>query len=777
MRRFEWHWTPQRKKVAIGAGGAVAVLLGIALAFGPIVRGRAEKEALRRGLTLSIGKVRAGWFAASLEDVTVAPEGTKGISAHVGTLALDVTVGLSLERARASDVRLELADDALGELAAWRERHPSKGDGGQKATPVSVERAVIAWKNAFGDADAALDASGISVTRDETGTHLSSETLTLTRRRTSVTLGPTTAELEGGKLHEAHVDSARVALELDAETKAAAPAVVAPDPVPVQQASVHPKKNGKNLTPPEAFHPLIDLPNLHALRAVIQNLGKRVAERAPEGLHVALDGLTVELSRGREKLELGPGKVNVERRAQEVALEFSAGTGQTPLTLHASIPLDAGDTTVALAGGPVTLSMLGVRDGAFGFADPARANLTGRARLSLDDTAKSLTFDADVAASGVSIRNARLADDTVRGLDVRVSARGVLDDEGAIRLDDAEAQLGALHVRAHGGVEQTADHLAASLSLELPVAGCQSLLESVPAALFPHIASARFRGTLGAKGYLAFDTRKIDDLVLKYDIDDLCRVTQAPEELRKDHFDGTFSYAIVDKDGKPEDRETGPGSDEWAPLDTISPMMQVAVLTTEDGAFFHHHGFNEWAIKASLVANLKAGRFVRGASTITMQLAKNLFLSREKTLSRKLEELILADYLERTFKKDEMMELYLNIIEFGPDVYGVKAAAEHYFGRRPAELNLAECLFLSSLLPNPRGYHKMYEKNELPQSWINNIYQLMEIAHKNGRISDAELEDAKKQIIVFHKEDAPLPVPRQAVTGSHFTGDDVWESN
>jgi len=123
------------------------------------------------------------------------------------------------------------------------------------------------------------------------------------------------------------------------------------------------------------------------------------------------------------------------------------------------------------------------------------------------------------------------------------------------------------------------------------------------------------------------------------------------------------------------------------------------------------------------------------------------------------------------------MELYLNIIEFGPDIYGVKNAAWHYFARKPAELNLAECLFLSSLLPKPREYHKLYEKGELPQSWMVNIRQLMDIAHKNGRISDKELEDGKAETIVFHKEDAPPPVPRAPVTGSHFTGDDAWEAN
>ena len=94
----------------------------------------------------------------------------------------------------------------------------------------------------------------------------------------------------------------------------------------------------------------------------------------------------------------------------------------------------------------------------------------------------------------------------------------------------------------------------------------------------------------------------------------------------------------------------------------------------------------------------------------------------------------------------------------------MKNAAWHYFGRKPAELNLAECLFLSSLLPKPREYHKLYEKGELPQSWMMNIRQLMDIAHKNGRISDKELEDGKVETIVFHKEDAPPPVPRAPVT-------------
>ncbi len=772
MLRFEW--SRRKKQIAIGAAAVAVALTGSAFAFGPVVRGKVDKAAAKRGVVVTIGHVHAGWFRATLEDVTVVPEGTAGVRAHVDTVEVELSAGMSVERVHATGARVELEDDALAEVAAWRTRHPSQGDANAPKTPISVEQAAISWKHAFADGDANIDGTGMTITRDDKGLRVTSESVSLTRKNASVTLGAASASFEDGKLHEAHVDSARVALVLDAVKPAAPPA---PEPLPV----VHKQPHGK--PPPEPFHPIAELPDLHLLRAMIQNAAKQAGDRLPEGLHVGLDQLTVELTRGAEKLELGPGKVTLERKENDIAVDFSAGSEQTqtPLTLGASIPLGAGDTVISLAGGPVTLSILGVREGSFGFADPGRATVRGKARLALDDAAKTLTFDGDIAASSVSIKDTRLADETVRGLDVRVSARGVVDDAGRVRLDDAEAQLGALHLHTRGQLEQTSDHLSASLSFELPVAGCQSLLESVPAALLPHVSRARFRGTLGAKGFLSFDTRKIEDLVLKYDIDDLCRVTAVPEELKKDHFDGSFSYAIVDKDGKPADRASGPGSDDWAPLDTISPMMQVAVLTTEDGAFFHHHGFNTWAIRSSLVANIKSGRFIRGASTITMQLAKNLFLSREKTFSRKLEELILTDYLEHAFGKEEMMELYLNIIEFGPDIYGVRAAAQHYFGRRPAELNLAESLFLSSLLPRPREYHKMYEKGEVPASWMNNIHALMEVARKNARISDQELEEAKTETIAFHREDASPVVPRRAVRGSHFTGDertdDGWETN
>ena len=507
-------WAARHRRLVMVAAAALLLGGGGALAFGPFVRGRVDRAALQRGLVTTVGRVKAGWLAVELEDVAVAPEGTTGIQVHLDDVRVELD-GLSVGRLFVRGGSVELDGDVRSELDAWRLRHPAKGEGGGR-TPVTIEGVTVAWKNVLGDADASVTASGLSVTRGPKETRLATTDLVATRGRQTVTFGVTSATVVEGMLREAHVESARLSIGLDAPE------------APVER----PTDDGR-------FHPLFPLPDLHLLRAALQNSANQVAEHVPSGLHVELDRLMVELTRGTEKLDLGPGAVSIDRREEALEVAFSAGAeAQTPLTLKATVPVGGGETTVSLSGGPVTLSMLGVRDGAFGLVDPGRAGVRGRARVALDDVGKTFTFDGDVAVSSLSIRSARLASETVRGLDVRLSARGVLDDAGAVRLDDAEAQLGAVHLRAHGGFQQSSYHTTASVSFELPVAGCQSLLESVPAALFPHVGLARFKGTLGATGYLAFDTRKLDDLTLKYDVDDLCRVTSVPNELKRDHFRG-----------------------------------------------------------------------------------------------------------------------------------------------------------------------------------------------------------------------------------------------
>jgi hypothetical protein len=489
------------------------------------------------------------------------------------------------------------------------------------------------------------------------------------------------------------------------------------------------------------------------LRGRIAVMSGLAAQRMSIGGEVVVDQLTWQVGAEdpRAALTVGPGRFSILRTTSRIETQYSSGPGgdRASMTLRALLPTDGGDAAVTLEGGPIGLAVLGVHEGALGLVDVERATVGGRATMRLAGDGTALTFDIEATARNLSIQQPRLAPDLVRRLDVQLTARGTLDDVGTLRFDDFGSTVGLLHLAGSGALEQHPDQLLASLRFELPSTPCQSLLDSIPTALLPALEGTRWAGTLGARGRFALDTQNPDALELSYDIQDQCRAIDVPPELARARFKQPFRQLIYLPDGSTAEQTTGPGSSNWTGLADISPYMQVAVMTTEDGAFPYHHGFNAAAIKASIIANIKARRFVRGASTITMQLAKNLFLTRQKTLARKLEEVVLTDYLEQVFSKDEIMELYLNVVEFGPAVYGITAASEYYFGRTPAELNIAESMFLSSLLPSPRRYGAMREYDEVPEGWMRGLRNLMRAARKRHLLNDGELEEALGERILF----------------------------
>ncbi|MGV1014845.1 MAG: transglycosylase domain-containing protein, partial [Methyloceanibacter sp.] len=139
-------------------------------------------------------------------------------------------------------------------------------------------------------------------------------------------------------------------------------------------------------------------------------------------------------------------------------------------------------------------------------------------------------------------------------------------------------------------------------------------------------------------------------------------------------------------------------------LASLSPHLVNAVLATEDRRFYYHVGIDPLGLTRAVFRNLREGEVVEGGSTITQQLAKNLFLKPERTLTRKLEELIYAVWLERRFAKDEILELYLNRVYFGGGAYGVEAASRHYFGKKARAITLPQAALLAGLLKAPSRY-------------------------------------------------------------------------
>ena len=143
---------------------------------------------------------------------------------------------------------------------------------------------------------------------------------------------------------------------------------------------------------------------------------------------------------------------------------------------------------------------------------------------------------------------------------------------------------------------------------------------------------------------------------------------------------------------------------QWRPYDEISLNLKRAIVTAEDGKFIHHHGFDWDGIQTALNKNRDQGRVVAGGSTISQQLAKNLFLVNKRSFVRKGQEAVATWMMERMWSKQRILEVYLNSIEFGDNIYGVEAAAKHYFGKTAQSLTQDQAIFLAAILTNPKYF-------------------------------------------------------------------------
>ena len=143
---------------------------------------------------------------------------------------------------------------------------------------------------------------------------------------------------------------------------------------------------------------------------------------------------------------------------------------------------------------------------------------------------------------------------------------------------------------------------------------------------------------------------------------------------------------------------------EWRDYDEISEYMKKAIVAAEDGKFMQHHGFDWDGIQAALERNNDTGKVVAGGSTISQQLAKNLFLYNKRSFIRKGQEAVATWMMERMWSKERILEVYLNSVEFGDNIYGVEAATQHYFGKSSRSLSREQAVFLAAILPNPKYY-------------------------------------------------------------------------
>lgn len=184
----------------------------------------------------------------------------------------------------------------------------------------------------------------------------------------------------------------------------------------------------------------------------------------------------------------------------------------------------------------------------------------------------------------------------------------------------------------------------------------------------------------------------------------LCFIFPDIANLKKENPEKTAFMKYREKEWQEEKRKVRIRQ-VWKPLPGISPYLIKAVLIAEDDKFYQHEGFDFEAIQKAVEKDIKQKKFKFGGSTISQQLAKNLYLSPSKNPARKLLEAFLTWRIERTLSKKRILELYLNVAEWGEGIFGIEAASIHYYGKHASALNPEEAARLASVLPNPRKYN------------------------------------------------------------------------
>jgi len=210
-----------------------------------------------------------------------------------------------------------------------------------------------------------------------------------------------------------------------------------------------------------------------------------------------------------------------------------------------------------------------------------------------------------------------------------------------------------------------------------------------------------------------------------------------PDTSGLEAVERTATITFLDHDGALIARR-GSAHGHEVTIDELPPYLVDAVLAVEDRRFYSHPGIDVIGLGRAMLANLRAGRVVQGGSTLTQQLAKNLFLSPERTLRRKVQEMMLAFWLESRFSKDEILELYLNRVYFGGGAYGVEAASLRYFSRPASELGLGEAALLAGLLKAPSRYSPVNDA----QRAAARATVVLDLMTQTGRITDTERLEA-----------------------------------
>ena len=325
----------------------------------------------------------------------------------------------------------------------------------------------------------------------------------------------------------------------------------------------------------------------------------------------------------------------------------------------------------------------------------------------LDDNGDNVSIKGGLKADHILVYNPRISADTISadsgGIDfsVRITdKKWILDSTSRIHINGLSAMISSDYTYVYPATIHA--------KLELAPMPAQSILDAMPTGAFEAVHSMTMEGNMGYHFdfFLAIDKKDTVNIDAQVINKGLKILNYGSVDLRK--INGNFTYHPYNSRRPIQVDSANPS---YTSLSAMPKYLTDAVVSSEDPEFYYNKGIDESAIETSVLENLKQHRFRQGGSTITMQLVKNVFLTHQKTIDRKLEEFFLVWLLENTHiaRKNRILEVYLNIIEWGPDVYGIGEASKFYFNKKPSQLTLDESIFLVKIIPQPLGFMNRFD--------------------------------------------------------------------
>ena len=323
---------------------------------------------------------------------------------------------------------------------------------------------------------------------------------------------------------------------------------------------------------------------------------------------------------------------------------------------------------------------------------------------------------------------------------------------------DGRVALGVIELAVAGWVVDSQGDPVVSLALRGRPVACADAFAAVPKGLWGPYDRARLSGVLAPRVEVWWPVRKPAFLELEvHDLFRSCKVeyldarpegwpaatvggAPAPSLDDVGWLDSRFSLRV--REGAEGEVFVGPGVPGYVALATLPAWVSAVMYQSEEGGFWRNNAIDKYLLLRALRLDLEHGRFVYGGSTLTQQLVKNLFLTRRKTIARKLQELLVAMRITQAISRHRVLELYVNCIEFGPDVYGIGAAAEFYFQKAASALSPREAVFLAMLKPSPKkgGVYRKRGFTPTVPWWVARAETLMQRLVENGQITAARAE-------------------------------------